>query len=244
MPSISFAYLQVGSKSFQTLAVSETFYGRIEIGYALGHFYTGSWADVLRRDMGVDIRRNNVYLHNFNLRVLVIEEDSFGLPLPAVTVGAHYKHNDGIARIDRYLSGALGAIGFAHRDSADFVITASKTIPEALFDRPLVGSVGLRRSRASQLGYLGFSDDWTATMEASVACYLADELVVAYEFRQKTNAYGQIDGIIGDENNWHAVYFGWQVDKHLTIAGGWVYMGTLLNSDNANGVGLQVKYEF
>ncbi len=243
-PSISVTYLQAGSKSFQTFAVSETFYRRIEIGYALSHFYMGSLADVIRRDLGVDIRRNGVYLHNVNARVMVIEEDSFGLPLPAVTVGAHYKHNDGIPRINSDLSGALGAIGFAHRDSVDFVVTASKTIPEALFGRPLMGSVGVRGSRASQLGYLGFSGEWTATMEANVACWLADWLVVAYEFRQKANPYGRIDGIIGEENNWHAVYLGWKADEHLTVTAGWVYLGTLANSDNSNGVALQIKYDF
>ena len=35
MPSVSFTYLQFGSKSIQTLAVSETLYRRIEVGYAL-----------------------------------------------------------------------------------------------------------------------------------------------------------------------------------------------------------------
>jgi len=244
MPSVSFTYLQFGSKNLQTFAVTETFFRRVEVGYAASRLYLGSFPHVLRENTGAAIDRNAVYLHHFNLRAMLVEEDSFDLPLPAITAGVHFKYNDGISTLDHRLSGALAAIGFDRSNGVDFVVTASKTIPNALFGRPLMGSVGVRNSQAAQLGYLGFSSHWTTTLEANVVCLVTDWLAIGYEFRQKTNPYRHLDGLIGEEHNWHAVCAGWIVNEHLTIAAGWADMGTMVNSDNSNAVILQVKFEF
>lgn len=244
LPSVSFTYVQAGSKSLQTLAITETFYQRIELGYAVSRFYMGSLPHVIRRDMGMDIDRNDVYLHNFNIRAMLVEEDSHDLALPAITAGVHFKYNDGIRSIDDRMGGALGAIGFERSNGVDFVITASKTFPDVLFGKTLIASVGLRNSQASQLGYLGFSDDWSTTLEANVVCLVRDSLVLGYEFRQKGDPYGQIPGVIGDEDDWHAISAGWIVNEHLSILAGWGYLGTLANSEDTNTVILEVKYEF
>ena len=244
LPSVSSTYVQASSKSVHTFAITETFYRRIEVGYAVSRFYMGSLPHVIRRDMGIDIGRNDVYLHHLNLRGMLVEENSFDLPLPAITAGVHFKYNDGIRSIDDRLAGGLGGIGFERSNGVDFVITASKTFPDALFGRPVMASLGLRNSQASQLGYLGFSDDWSTTLEANVVCCVTDSLVVGYEFRQKGDPYGQIAGIIGDENNWHTICTGWIVNEHLTISAGWGYLGTLANTNHTNAVALQVKYEF
>ena len=244
LPSVSFTYLQFGSKSVQTLAVTETFYRRIEVGYAVSRFYLGSLPHLIRKNMDIDVDRNSVYLHHLNLRAMLVEEDSFDLPLPAVSAGVHFKYNDGIRTIDNRLAGTLGTIGFERSNGVDFVVTASKTFPDALLGRPVMASLGVRTSQASQLGYLGFSDHWTTTLEANVVCLVTDWLALGYEFRQKTNPYHHLAGVIGEEHNWHALCAGWIVNEHLTIVAGWAYLGTMANSDYTNGVALQVKYEF
>jgi len=73
---------------------------------------------------------------------------------------------------------------------------------------------------------------------------VTDWLALGYEFRQKGDPYGQIAGMIGEENNWHTICAGWIVNEHLTICAGWGYLGTLANSDDTNAVALQIKYEF
>lgn len=244
MPSISLSYLQFGSKSIQTFAVSETLYRRIEVGYALSRFYMGSLPHVIRKTMAIDVDRNSVYLHHLNLRAMLVEEDSFDLPLPAITAGAHFKYNDGIRSIENRMGGSLGAIGFERNNGVDFVITASKTFPEMFFGRELMASLGVRTSQAAQLGYLGFSDDWKTTLEANVFCSLSDWLAVGYEFRQKSNPYAQLDGVFGQEHDWHAVSVDLIVNEHLSVRAAWVYLGTMANSDNSNGAALQVKYDF
>ena len=211
LPTTSFTYVHAGSKSVQTFAITETFFRRLEVGYAVSRFYMGSLPHVIRKTTGIDIDRNDVYLHHFNARAMLIEENSFDLPLPAVTVGAHFKYNDGIRSIDNHLGGALGMIGFERSNGTDFVLTASKTFPNVLFGRPVMTSVGLRNSQAAQLGYLGFSDHWTTTLEANVVCCVTDWLAVGYEFRQKTNPYHHIEGLVGEEHNWHAICAGWSL---------------------------------
>ena len=244
LPTTSFTYVQAGSKSVQTFAITETFYRRFEVGYAISRFYMGSLPHVIRRTTGIDIDRNDVYLHHFNLRAMLIEENSVDLPLPVVTAGVHFKYNDGIRSIDNHLGGVLGMIGFERSNGVDFTLTASKTFGDLLFGRPVMASVGLRNSQGSQLGYLGFSDHWATTVEANVVCLVTDWLAVGYEFRQKTNPYDRIAGLVGDEDNWHTVCVGWVVNEHLTVCAGWGYLGTLANSDNNNAVALQLKYEF
>jgi len=245
LPSVSFTYLQFGSMCVHATAATETFYRRIEVGYAVSRFYLGSLPHLIRKNMGgTDIDRNDVYLHHLNLRAMLVEEDSYDLPLPAITAGVHFKYNDGIRTLDNRLGGGLGAIGFERSNGVDFTLTASKTFGDLLFGRPVMASLGLRNSQASQLGYLGFSDDWTTTLEANVVCLVTDWLALAYEFRQKGDPYGQIAGMIGEENNWHTICAGWIVNEHLTICAGWGYLGTLANSDDTNAVALQIKYEF
>ena len=243
-PSVSYTYFHFGSKSIQTFAVSETLFRHIEVGYALSRFDMGSLPHEIRKTMAIDIDRNSVYLHHLNLRAMFVEEDSFDLPLPAITAGAHFKYNDGIRSIENRMGGTLSAIGFERNNGVDFVITASKTFPELFFGRKLMASLGVRTSQAAQLGYLGFSDDWKTTLEANVFCSLADWLTVGYEFRQKTNPYTHLDGVFGQEHDWHAVSLDWIIDEHLSFRAAWVYLGTFANSDNSNGAALQLNYAF
>ena len=64
----------------------------------------------------------------------LLEEGSLGLNwLPAFTVGAHLKYNDGIASINQKLGGALTGIGYRRDYGADFTATFSKTFAKALF---------------------------------------------------------------------------------------------------------------
>ena len=244
LPTASFTGVFLGQKSLQTFAITQTFLRRIEVGYAISRFDLGTLGDAVRKALpGVGIR-DDVYLHNFNLRAMLIEENSFGLPMPAVTAGVHFKLNSGISSINDELGGALDGLGYERSNGTDFTLTASKTIPNAILGRPVILSAGMRNSQASQIGYLGFADECATTVEGNVICLVTDWLAVAYEFRQKTNPYDRLGELIGDEDNWHTVAFGIVVNEHLTISGGWGHFGRVFNSDENCGWGLQIKYEF
>ena len=243
LPSASLTYVNIGQKSIQAFAVTQTFFRRFEIGYAINRFDLGTLGDAVKKALGADIR-DDVYLHHFNFRALLIEEDSFGLPLPAITAGAHLKINSGISSINRELGGALESIGYDSPCGVDFTLTASKTFAKLAFGRPVIVSVGLRNSKAAQIGYLGFAEHCQTTVEGSVLCLLTDRLALAYEFRQKTSPYDKIDGLIGQEDNWHTIALGYVINNHLTISGGYGHFGTVFNSQEDCGWALQIKYEF
>ncbi len=69
-------------------------------------------------------------------------------------------------------------------------------------------------------------------------------LLLAYEFRQKSSPYGQIPGLVGDEDNWHSVDAVLLLNSQTTLAVGWVPLGTLANTDENGGWCLQFKHEF
>ncbi len=244
LPSASYTYVKLGSKDLHAVAVTQTFFRRIELGYAANRFGLGSLDNDIRKALGVDINRNEVWLHHFNVRTLLIEENSFGLPLPAVTAGVHFKYNDTIKKIDRRLGGALQSIGFDKDNGVDYTLTATKMFPTLAFGRPVIITGGLRFSNAAQLGYLGFADEYTHTVEGSIIYLPLDNLAVLYEFRQKENPYDEIDGLIEEEDNWHSISAHWIVNEHMTLSGAWIYAGNIANGDADCGLAIQVKWEF
>lgn len=240
-PAVSFTYIDIANKDVETLAISETFYRRIEIGYAFSRFGLGTVPDVVDDLTGVDID-DQVYLHIWNARAMVLEEDSFGLPLPAVTVGMNVKYNDGIRDIDNEVGGLLTGLGFARSNGIDFTLHASKTVLVA--QRPLIGTIGVRNSQAAQLGYLGFADSCETTLEASLIYVPFDWLGFGYEFRQKSNPYDRAPGLLEDEDNWHSLFAGFLLNEHLSVALVWAYVGDVGNTLNTCAWGVQAKYEF
>jgi hypothetical protein len=242
-PAASVTHVGARRKNIQTLALTETLFGRLELGYGLSRFDLGTLPDAVEDANGIDIKRNDVYLHNLNARFLILEENSFDLPLPAITVGAHFKINDGIGTVDHRLGGALKTAGLGHTSGIDYTLTASKTFGN-VFGRPLITSVGLRYSRAAQLGYLGFGETYHPSFEANAAYLITDWLAVAYEFRQKVNDYNNIGKLVKDEDNWQTIGLGFIVSKNLTATVGYGHFGDVLNTTENGGWAVQLKYEF
>ena len=243
LPAVSFSFMDLGHKKNVTaFAVTQTFFRRFELGYSVSRFDLGNLPNDVSNMTGFHIGRSDVYLHNFNLRAQLIEEDSFDLPLPAVTAGVHFKYNCGIRTIDNRTQGAFSAIGMERSNGVDFTLTATKTVP--VFGRPVMLTAGLRNSQAAQIGYLGFADECQTTIETGVVCLVTDWLAVGYEFRQKVNPYDKIDGLIEDEDNWHAVVVGLVLSDNLTLCAAWGCLGNMANTDASGSWGLQLKYNF
>jgi len=242
LPATSVTYVNAGTKNVETAAITETLFGRVELGYAASRFGVGNLVNDVKDATSIDIN-DHVTVHNFNARVLALPENSFDLPVPAVTVGAAYKYNDGISDINNQLHGALSSIGYKRDDGVDFTLTATKAFPK-VFGRPLLVTAGLRLSEAEQLGYLGFGDKYRATFEGNVAYGITNWLWLASEFRGKANAYQQIPGLVQREDNWWTVGAAFIINPHATITVGWGHFGPLLNTDENKGVAVQAKYEF
>lgn len=245
LPAAAFSNVILGKKNLQAFTVSENILGRVELSYGLDRFGLGSLPRDIKNATGVDIRKDEVWLHNFNLRGLLLEENSFGTSwLPAITGGVHFKVNDGVGAINNRLGGALAKNGYDTSWGVDYTLTASKAIKGAwTFDRPLIVSAGLRNSEASNLGFLGFGGDRHTTVEGNVVYLPTDWLLVAYEYRQKANQYTPINNLTGREDDWHGFDVSWLINKNATLTAGWGIFGNVLNTEE-NGVWwLQFKYE-
>ncbi|MBN2583087.1 MAG: DUF3034 family protein, partial [Planctomycetes bacterium] len=242
-PSAAYSFVNLGSKEMHVVSVTQVFFGCIELGYAANFLNLGSLVDDVN-GAGLDMGRDSVQLHHFNLRAQLIKENSHDLPLPAVTAGIHFKLNHGIASIDDNLGKALTGIGLERQNGVDFTLTATKMFPKLAFGRPVIATTGMRFSQAAQIGLLGFGNGWKPTVEGSIATLPTDWLALAYEYRQKTNPYHKIDELIDAEDDWHALSASWVVNDRLTVTAVWGMFGNIANAREDDVLGLQIKYEF
>jgi len=243
LPSLSTTFLNMGSKEMYVAAITQVFFNRLELGYAYQYLSVGSLDDDIRK-AGLDMGQAHVQMHNFNARLQVLPEDSFDLPLPALTAGIHFKYNDDIEQIDDSLGGALKGIGYERRWGIDYTLTASKMFPTLAFGRPIIVTGGLRLSNAAQTGLFGFGNEYNATFEGSVAYLPHDRVVLAYEFRGKNNPYQRLAKLIDREQNWHAISANFILTDRLTLTTVWGALGNIGNAHADCSLAIQLKYEF
>jgi len=245
MPAVSMTYLNtLKRKDLLTVAVTQTFWRRLEVGYALTRFHLGNLPHAIFKGTGLSTSKGDLLLHNFNARGLIIEENTYGDWCPAVVSGIQIKYNSDMQDLDSDLAGAATMMGFEKENGIDYVLTISKTIPAETFGLPpIILTAGVRNSQASNMGLTGFGEDRSTTFECDIAVLLSENLAVGYEFRQKEEPY-HIAAPFQREEDLHAVRCAWIINDRLTLAGGLAYMGNIANTDVPLAFGLQLKYEF
>ncbi|HSV98990.1 MAG TPA: DUF3034 family protein [Sedimentisphaerales bacterium] len=248
VPSISASVAFMEKKDFESFAVTENLWGRVELGYAIERLGIDDWSDdVFDVTAGTRVE-DTVWLHNFNARWMAIQEGAGERPwVPAVTLGAHFKANDGVSDIDDQLGGLCETLGVDSDTGVEFTVVATKAITNVL-KRPIIVSAGLRNGGAIHTGLCGFSDSRKTTFEGSVIVFLSDNLAFATEYRQKPDlmdefSAGGVDLVTG-ESDWWDLALAYVVNDHLTISGGYANFGKVLNNQEDSVIALQVKYEF
>jgi hypothetical protein len=244
MPSIAANYLSLGSQNLYMVGITDVLWRRIELGYAFNYLDISSMQDYVEK-LGGDMGRDNVMLHHFNVRGQVIEENSWGYTwMPAVTVGVHFKYNDGIGQINHDTGGFFSALDYDKREGWDVTLTASKTFPTLVWGRPITFTSGLRSSNAAHMGLYGFSDDRSLTYESSATYMPTDKWALGYEFRMKSDPYDDGAPVYGKEHSWYALEATYLVNDRLTLSGVIGSYGNIGNTQADPAVGFQVKYEF
>jgi hypothetical protein len=247
LPSFSTSFAAIGEKDFESFAVTENILGKIELGYALERMGLGDWPADVKTASGLHVD-NHVFVHNFNTRLMVIEEGGFDRNwVPAVTLGAHFKWNDGLTSLNRQMNGLCDTLGADHNTGTEFTAVATKTITDWL-PNPLIVSAGLRNGDAIHTGLMGFAGERRTTFEGSVIYFLTDKLLLAGEYRQKSDLLDQctVNGrhLIKAENDWWDICLAYVVDDHLTVAVGYADFGNVFNHRENNVWAIQLKYEF
>ena len=247
LPSISGTYAYIGEKDFEALVVTENLWGKVEFGYALERIGLGDWPDDVRTATGMHVD-NHALMHNFNARLMMIAEGGFDCPwMPAMTLGAHFKWNQSHDDINKQLAGTCDMLGSDHDSGIEFTAVATKTIANVL-PRPLILSAGLRNGDGIHTGLLGFAGERRTTFEGSLIYFLSDKLLIASEYRQKSDLCDQITvggiDLVKAENDWWDICLAYIVSDHITVAGGYANFGNILNHREDNVWAIQVKYEF
>ncbi|HET6427033.1 MAG TPA: DUF3034 family protein [Phycisphaerae bacterium] len=236
-------------KEIMGFAVSETFlWGRLEFSYALNRLDLGTLPHATEKVLGNNINEKELHLHHWNLRGLVLPENSWGIPVPAVTLGVHFKYNDGIEEINDRLNVPLNVLGWDRDCGVDYTVTATKSFK---FDPvpPFAVSVGMRSSNAVQIGYVGFADHRSETVECNAIMFLTDWLSLSYEYRQKRDVLRPlpgvgVGGVLGGEQDWHGVNLGFRITNNLSADLGVLFLGDLANSSGNGAASIRVTWMF
>jgi len=247
LPSVGYTFISFAGKKFHAVTISQVFFERIEFSYAYNYLNVGSFYNQANKVSGgsLNMGHDNVQLHHFNLRGMLIRDGDFDCKLmPAVAAGIHFKYNSRIAEINDNLGDALEGLGYDDDFGIDFTLVATKLFIEPLFDRPLIFTAGMRLTRAAQLGLFGFGGDYNVNFEGSVVYWPVDMLAIGYEFRQKQDPYHGIPGLLYQEDSMHTILVALILSDRLTVAGVIAWAGDVGNTEDAIALGVQAKYEF
>jgi hypothetical protein len=243
LPSVGSIYVNMGhGRQMYSLTATETLWNRLELGYAYITFDMGDLPDAIAEATGVRISEQFVEMHNFNARLMILKEGEFGQNwLPAVTFGAHWKENATTDHLDSELGGTLSAIGKETDDGIDYTLYATKML--TMLPKPVILTAGLRSTDAAHIGLLGFTGDRELLFEGSVCAFVAHNVIVGVEYRQKKSDYTPVPGLIAAEDDWYTFDVGYIVNSHMTVAAGYARFGDVLNHEANDSFGLALKWE-
>jgi hypothetical protein len=250
-PSVGFAYVSLGSdKNLEALTITESPFKRLELGYGWDHLSLGDLPLALR-NVGptfANYHADEVELHNFNARFQILSEGEFDQKwIPALTLGAHYKYNDGITEVrNEVTQGAgadlLGQHGLSREQGVDYTLYASKMFTQ--LPRPVLLELGGRATEGVWEGLGGFTSGYNFVFEGNVVVFVTGKFALAAEYKEQPRDYQAIGNLVKVEGDWVTLDAAYVVNSHLTLAAGYGLFGNVLNHE-ANGVwGLTTKWEF
>lgn len=152
--------------------------------------------------------------------------------MPQISLGLQYKRVDDFALPQ--------AVGARNDWGVDIYLAASKVYFDAIAGRNLVTNLTLRATKANQIGLLGFgtatNNHYQLQAEASIAVLLTDNIVLGYEYKQKPDQLG-----FAEENDWQDIFMAWFVNKHLSVVGAYVDLGSIAGFEQQQGWYLSVE---
>jgi hypothetical protein len=245
LPTVSATHVQTKYKNGEILAVSETLFKRLELSYSFNDFGLGDFDLAVKNKLGATLSSDWVQMHTFSGRVLLLKEGEFAQNwLPAVTAGVHCKYNATINQFDNDLGGALHkVVGVKDNQGVDYTLTATKFFKNVL-PLPLFVSGTVRETDAAEIGLLGFTDRYETVFEGNAGVFLAENVLLAGEYRQMPNDLKQIPGVLGPESDWWSIAASYILNKHTNVSVAYSNLGTLLNHKEPVVLGVQFKYEF
>lgn len=193
--------------------VSDTIADRLEVSYGFENINQG------------DAKSHNK--NNIGGKLLIVPENWNNLQfVPAISLGAIYKHTDNVI---------LGA----RHDGWDGYLVASKTVTGLL--RPVILSGGGLLTNSYATGALGYDKQSKATLFGNIDILLTDHILAGFEYKQ-----GPDFNNLKNADYWD-VHAAWLANKNLTIIAAYTYTGDQKSTKNVglgNGFVLSAQYSF
>lgn len=203
-------------------------YDRLELSVAHQTFNTERIGTLLGLGPGYKIEQN---VFGAKLKVLgdaVLDQDNW---MPQIAVGAQYKKNEE-GKIVR-------SLGADDDKGIDYYISATKII----LSQSILVNGTLRRTRANQLGILGFGGDKNDShkyfFEGSVGYLLRRDLVVGAEYRNKPNNLK-----VAKEEDWYDLFLAWTPTKNISLTFAYAVAGQVAVRDNQTGLYSSIQVGF
>lgn len=162
------------------------------------------------------------YVYGVKLKLLgdgVLDQASW---LPQIAIGAQYKKNQ---------EGAIvRSLGAEDDDGVDFYVSATKIF----LSQSLLTNATLRRTRANQLGLLGFGGDredgHSLQFEGSLAYLLTRQVALGAELRFKPDNLR-----VAEESDWSDVFVAWAPTKNISLTAAYTMLGNIALRDDQSG---------
>ncbi|MBQ4846461.1 DUF3034 family protein [Pseudoalteromonas sp. MMG013] len=152
---------------------------------------------------------------------------------PQLSVGLMHKSLG-----DSAIARALGADA---SQGNDVYFSASKLHLGALYGRNWFWNITARYTQANQIGLLGFGGKYASKrwhIEMSSAVFVAPQLALGFEFREKPHNLG-----LG-ESHWRNLFIAWFPMKSLNVTAAWLDLGSIAGVPSQEGLYLSLAGNF
>ncbi|MBC7712115.1 MAG: DUF3034 family protein [Rhizobacter sp.] len=192
---------------------------RAEISVAKQTFDTEDVGRLLGLGSGFKIRQN---IFGLKVKIIgdgVLDQDSW---LPQISFGAQYKKN------------LMGEVVKSLKATEDHGLDTYLTATKIILSQSILVNATLRRTKANQLGILGFggdgNDKYKYEMEGSLAYLICRNLAVGFEFRSKPDNLK-----VAREQNWSDAFLAWAPTKNISITTAYTTLGNIALKDDQKG---------
>lgn len=154
---------------------------------------------------------------------------------PQISAGLQYKRNTRFA-----IPQALGA---SSREGVDLYVAATKVFLAGLFDRHVLANGTIRRTKANQLGLLGFGgnkrDRHEYMFEGTVGLMVRPDFVIGAEFREKPDNLSA-----AQEQHWRDFYAAWFPNKSVSVLAAFAKLGSIAGEDHQEGLFASIQFTY
>ncbi len=221
---------QVGASAYYTNVVISDYhlestgaligvYDRVEFSFARLTFDTQKIGALL--GLGEDYKIKQ-YVYGLKVKIFgdgVLDQSSW---VPQVAIGAQYKKNQE--------GDVVRSVGADDDAGIDYYVSATKIF----LAQSLLVNTTLRRTKANQLGILGFGGDQEAShtfqFEGSLGYLLNRQLAVGVEHRLKPDNLK-----VAEEKDWSDIFIAWAPTKNLSLTAAYTVLGNIVLRDDQSG---------